>query len=292
MAVFGFEQPLLRLSTKWPAVLSLSVRAASLTLGGIGKKKEIWLIGECPLLTIEVIPVICAYVDEAGNTGKNLDDMNQPYHYVGAILIPEDKWRAVKDDLDGIANYVLEKGIGSDYIELHGSSIYLGSDPWRQATKEFRHEIYRAALELLVQYDLWIVYGCCNKPELKRRGYPKPLPPQYIAFWLCLERIADYINRNGSLGFIVADDTDHRLRTTTLKVLSDYRKNGPPFGKEVDISCVIDTVHFMHSHESRHLQLCDLALYALQRLRVRGDDMNGLAWLATQRVLNCKTFPY
>ena len=79
-------------------------------------------------------------------------------------------------------------------------------------------------------------------------------------FWLCLEGIAKSLNLVNSLGFMVADKCATSMMKIARGMLADYRASGPPFGTAVDVSRIIDTVHFMESSQSPHLQLCDLPL--------------------------------
>lgn len=47
-----------------------------------------------------------AFLDESGNTGRKLDDPDQPIHWMAAVLIPEDKVLSLTLALDGVVAVV------------------------------------------------------------------------------------------------------------------------------------------------------------------------------------------
>jgi hypothetical protein len=71
------------------------------------------------------------------------------------------------------------------------------------------------------------------------------------------------------------------------------RMHGPPFGSKVSVDHIRDTVHFMDSRDSLHLQLCDMALFGAQRVRRRGNgDFTPIFQRRYNQVLYKRTFPY
>lgn len=237
--------------------------------------------------------MIGAYVDETGNTGTNLADPTQQYHYVGALLVREDCWHNLSADLKSIAINVLKTKARGSNFEFHGNALFGGKPPWDGIRDERKRlDIYEECLSLLEKHKLHLAYGRCDKKKLTR--YSKPMHPHEISFWLCLERIAEHLNEANSLGFIVADEGSKAIKTIARKGLADHRKFGPPFGRAVDISRIVDTVHFMHSVDSAHLQLCDLALWIIRRVRdtPASDRLITLHRMVNKRVSGATTFPY
>jgi hypothetical protein len=211
--------------------------------------------------------LLCAYLDECGNTGSNIHDPSQRYHYVGAVIVPEGSWEALRDDLAGIAAIALGKKVASSSgFEFHGNQLFSGNGPWGAIPdRNNRLIVYGQCLDLLAKHKLTFAYGRCDKQALKR--YKNPMHPHEIGFWLTLERVGIVFKNRDSLGFIVADEGSKFIKQIARKGLEDYRVYGPPFGKKMDISKVIDTIHFMDSVESSHLQICDMALWIVQRFR-------------------------
>lgn len=123
--------------------------------------------------------------------------------------------------------------------------------------------------------------------------YANSMGPRAIAFWITLEQLAQAAVSNGQLVYVVADQTDRGTRTVIQSLLRDYRLSGPPFGAPIEIQHIIDTVHFMESQESWHLQLCDMARFGTQRIRRAGNgDFEPIFSRLHNRVLSKRTFPY
>jgi hypothetical protein len=235
--------------------------------------------------------VICSYIDESGNSGTDLQDPNQPRHYVGALLTKESSWKAIRSDLVTIAEKAIAAGAKADGFEFHGRDMYQGLGCWDQVSRPVRMQIFEQSIKVLHAHNAHIAYGCADKVKLRK--YAQPMHPQRVAFWLCLERIARYASAENCLAMIVADDTSPSMRSVTTDTLNNYRNTGPPFGPTVDLSCVIDKVHYMVSHESLHLQLIDMCLYAIQRWHSKRSPGIKTAFdLTVARVYDCRTFPY
>ncbi len=249
--------------------------------------------------------MLCAYVDETGNTGSNITDPLQRYHCVGAIVVPEASWRGLSDDLRYIAIDALGKRRATDLgFEFHGNQLFSGNGPWESIReRDERLKIYAACLDLLKKHRLLVTYGRCDKKKMQR--YRSPMHPHEVSFWLALERIGALLERQDSLGFIVADEGARSTKQIARSGLAQYRKSGPPFGRPVDVSRIIDTIHFMDSCESPHLQMCDLSLWAVQRFKAltgdqiialeRDDDVptvHDLYRKVSARVTDSMTFPY
>src|SRR4051794_17396560 len=133
--------------------------------------------------------MFCAYIDDTGNTGDNLDDTSQPIHYVGALMVPEQRRRIVVEALDAVECKARKAGYMRHDLEFHGQRLYSGAKEWHGVGFGDRMTIYQDLVDIINNESLDLVIGTCDKPLLKRKGYRRPDHPHYIAFWLCLERI-------------------------------------------------------------------------------------------------------
>lgn len=235
--------------------------------------------------------MICAYIDEAGNTGLNLQDQDQPFHYVAAIMFHDSVWMEIKNDLDRIMQIASSQYFIDPAAELHGTELFQGKKAWKclEGRKLKRMAILDDCLNLMSKYNIQIVYGRTDKQMMTK--YKNPIHPQDIAFMLCLERIGTYLCEKQEIGYLVADKSCKKMENLMTGRLCNYRKHGPIFGKPVDISRIIDTLHFIDSSESRHLQLCDLALFTISR-QERWKDVAELNRKVSQQVRTWQKFPY
>ena len=229
--------------------------------------------------------MIAAYLDESGNTGQRLDDTNQPFHHMGALVIPESEWLAVQSEAQHIAQSV------PGTPELHGNLVFHGNRQWSGIDESTRIAIFDQCTDVVESHGLYMVIGTTDKAKLSR--YAHPMDPRAIAFWMTLEQLAQATTHDGQLVYVVADQTDRNTRAVIHKLLQNYRLSGPPFGTPISIQHIIDTVHFMESHESWHLQLCDMALFGAQRSRRTGNgDFTPIFMRLNNRVFSKRTFPY
>jgi hypothetical protein len=229
--------------------------------------------------------MILAYLDESGNTGSDLTDETQPFHYVGALLVPEKEWAASKSGVEAVVEFAIQSGYDSapSECELHGKEILQGKQGWRKVSVANRLEILKRCLDVAEERDLKIVRGSCNKKLLRER-YTGPEHPHSIALWLCLERIARVAKQRSELAVMIADDCSSSHKELSRETLLRYRQKGAPFGPTVDFSWLVDVIHFMPSNDSRHIQLCDVIMYVHQRYaRTRDARIEALYWRCHHR---------
>jgi hypothetical protein len=210
-------------------------------------------------------------------------------------MVPESSWVPLSQNLRDIAESVLGAKINDPRFEFHGHQLWGGTGPWRGIDRADRMMIYRICLELLNEHQIVLCYGRANKKLLK--AYPKPMHPHEVSFWLCLEQCANHLNASKELGFLVADECSQDLKKIARKGLAEYRETGPRFGRPTDISRIIDTVHFMNSVTSPHLQMCDLCMFIIRRFQDRSladpdDDLIEFNATIRKRTRGARTFPY
>lgn len=233
--------------------------------------------------------MIAVYMDESGNTGTRLNDPAQPFHHIGALVVPEAQWRGIRDAMQAVCDHVTQWGLDSP--EFHGNLLFHGNKEWAVLTEPQRIAIYEQCAAILESHDVFMVIGSADKSRLNR--YPDPMDPRDVAFWMALEQLAQATALHNELVFVVADDTDAETRQRIRNLLARYRRAGPPFGSPVDVGHIIDTVHFMNSRDSLHLQLCDLALFGFHRMRAKNNgSFSDVFRRMYNRVRYRRAFPY
>lgn len=179
--------------------------------------------------------MICAYLDESGNTGTDLSDASQPFHHVGALLVPENVWSATKTCVQEVVSFARQHCFPADQsCELHGKEILQGSKGWRKVSMDDRLSILSRCLDVIEQNDVKMVAGGCDKKKLLRKCYAKPEHPHSLTLWLCLERIARVAKQQNQLAVLVADDCSWSHKELSRKALLHYREHGAPYGPSVD----------------------------------------------------------
>lgn len=238
--------------------------------------------------------MIFCYMDEAGNTGEKIDDQSQPFHYVGGLLVEEKSWKTISTEMHRIATDSLgEELVSQPGFKFHGNQLFAGNGVWRSIDKDRRLAIYSECLALICRNHCRLIYGKCNKAKLQR--YRQPMHPHEVGFWLCLERAARYAANSDSLVSLIAASSKIGLSKVAQECLTNYRKNGAPFGRTINIEHVVDQVQFISSVHSPHLQLCDLWLWVIQRLHThdpKEDCVEDLYIEIEECFYDSATFPY
>ena len=85
-------------------------------------------------------------------------------------------------------------------------------------------------------------------------------------FTLFPEMFQGYLDLNDRLGLVVADEEQERSDDIILD-FKKYKRQGTGFCtyKSVDLTRIIDNIHFVKSHDSWPLQLTDVVLYHYHR---------------------------
>ena len=66
------------------------------------------------------------YIDESGNTGRNLADLQQPVFVLGALVVPEGLWQTIEIALEqAIKDHGPESLDGDE--EIHGVDLRQGT---------------------------------------------------------------------------------------------------------------------------------------------------------------------
>ena len=114
-----------------------------------------------------------AYVDESGNTGRRLDDPDQPVHWVVAVLVPEEN----VIPLTHAAQELVSQRRTDDLVpELHGAALFGGGGAWSGVPPAERVAIYEEALTLLTPHECVVAHASINKTKLTPGSTQKTTP--------------------------------------------------------------------------------------------------------------------
>ena len=226
----------------------------------------------------EIGPISCAtgylsefmllcYLDESGNTGSRLDDPRQPYHYLVAVMVREDKVSQLSERLDELAGGAVTT---TKLMEYHGQELFAGSGPWDGVEPHVRIGEYEKALAVITEVGAHIAHASINKPGLAQRG--AWASPHLYALQFLTEKIDGWIASNADplcrRGLLVADQ-NHQEEQYAFELVREMQKSGGPIGSLLGIARttehIVDNVYFAPSERSRGIQLADLVAFILNR---------------------------
>jgi hypothetical protein len=207
-----------------------------------------------------------AYMDETGNTGRNLDDPDQPIHLVLTMAVEESNVRALHEHVRDTARRYCPSTCGEDDFEFHGKELFSAEGHFAERPPKERIEIYDAVLAGIEIAEAEIVIRGVSKPDLKRR-YVNPFHPHDIALMFTIESVERLAQERGCRFLLVADEAKE-IEDGALRDLANYQEVGTSWGwKAQQIERIVDTIHFVPSHRNPAIQLVDCATYLAARRR-------------------------
>ena len=224
------------------------------------------------------------YMDESGNTGRDLDSTEQPIHWLVAFCVEDSAARRLEEQAAAIADDLLGSRASDPDFEFHGSEIFHGRGDFRGLSPDQRVELYDRLMSLLGDCSCRIFVRGIHKARHKRRaqlhGYT-PEHPHKLAFMYLVERIDRWLEATqeseddpAPCGLLVADEQREMDRVIVAN-FARWRRWGTDHGYlQRDIVHLIDTVHFVRSEDSWLIQLADCLAY----LRSRYYPLLQLGW--------------
>lgn len=232
------------------------------------------------------------YVDESGNTGNNLDSHDQPIHWVVGLGVDVTRIQALEADLLALALRVFRTRARAPDFELHGAAIFSGRDDCRGLSANDRVDLYRDIVRIAGQHECAVFVQGIHKQRHRERAAAKgytPHHPHRLAFMYLLERIDEWLEgeqpepglfgpATPQYGLIVADEQKEVDREIVAR-FAYWKDAGTEFSTGRELRWLIDTVHYVPSHDSWLIQLVDCLAYIRARygrvLREKGREPAG-----------------
>lgn len=206
------------------------------------------------------------YIDESGNTGKNLSDVNQPIFVLCALVIPESQWLEVEETLlAAIEQHFPER---PEQFEVHANEIINPRGYFRQFAIQQRLDFLQAWLAIAEKFHLKLIHRAIVKKRYARwlhdtYGPGVTINPHNIAFLLLSQVVNDYLRTSAGapLGILIADE-NHEVMPDIEKSIRLLRGERGT----LKLSQIIEKGFFIESRKSLLLQLCDVCAYGLRRM--------------------------
>ena len=199
------------------------------------------------------------YLDESWNTWKDLDNEEQPIHFISWIWVDFNDIPKIEKDMRNLEINFLPYSQNFDF-EFHWIDLAW----WKKYFKNFKIEDRLNAFEWLVsifcKYKLSFFSQWINKKYLKTK-YVNPHHPHYLSFMYLIEKIDRYLE-NRDKKWLVIMDKNLETEQNIINNFQDYKKNWTPFWfKRNSITNLIDTVYYTDSYNSYLMQLSDVIWY-------------------------------
>ena len=212
--------------------------------------------------------MLFCYLDESGNTGSRLDDPDQPYHYLVAVIVREDRVSLLSERLDELADGAATV---TPLVEYHGQELFSGRGPWQGVEPQVRVDEFAKALAVIAEVDACIAYSSIDKLALARRGARQS--PHLYALQFLTEEIEAWVRSRDDplcqMALLVADQ-NHQEEEYAFELVREMHRSGGPVGSDLGLAKtaehIVDSVYFVPSERSRGIQMADLVAFILNRL--------------------------
>ncbi len=207
-----------------------------------------------------------AYMDEAGNTGRDLDQKEQPVHVIGTVIVDESKVMDIHDHLQDITRRRFPHEQHNDAFEFHGAALFGGKESFAGVLPADRIAAYEEVLDCLAVVGAEVIIRGVHKPSLKQR-YASPFHPHDIALMFTCESVERRARRHDCRILLVADEA-REVEDAALRDLRNYQRLGTTWGWRTEpIDHIVDTIHFVRSETSPAIQLADCVTFIASRQR-------------------------
>ncbi|MCY4162804.1 MAG: DUF3800 domain-containing protein, partial [bacterium] len=238
--------------------------------------------------------MLLCYLDESGNTGSRLDDPRQPYHYLVAVMVREDRVSQMSERLDELAD---SAATTANMVEYHGQELFAGSGPWDGVAPHLRIGEYEKALAVIAEVGAYIAYVSINKHGLAQRG--AFTSPHLYALQFLVEKIDAWVGSHTDpqcqRALLVADQ-NHQEEQYAFELIREMQKPGGRIGSFLSIARptehIVDSVYFAPSERSRGIQMADLVAFILNRRdRCLESQDNRASARAVRRLCDTRVIP-
>jgi Protein of unknown function (DUF3800) len=199
------------------------------------------------------------YLDEAGNTGKDLDNEQQPFHFISGIILHESKMQSIENDVKFLLPDLLPYSQNFDF-ELHASDIIAGKSYFKHYKLKQRLELMSKIVDIALKHEIIIYSQGVNKQKHKLK-YLNPFHPHNVCFMYLIEKLDKFLEAEKKKGIIIMDKCES-VEQSIIDDCKSYRNKGTSYGFiKRDIKNIVDNVMYANSYNSCYIQLADCLTY-------------------------------
>lgn len=198
-------------------------------------------------------PLFLIYFDEVKH-----DPPVQEAQLFGGIAVKDIDAQDIEDKMNDLADKYFGSKLLSKDTEFHAKDIVQGKVNCKGRNPEDRIEILEGLLDILGEPSVFKIYARITPSKVAF-----PTDPERDTFMFFVEKTEAFLKSRSDIGMLFGD-YDHKMVTPSITNLSQYRINTTSWALGRKISCLVDTVHFAHSHHSRLVQLADVYVYCMQ----------------------------
>ncbi len=206
------------------------------------------------------------YLDESGNSGNNLNDAQQPIFVLCAMIVAEDRWQGLENDLAKALNRRFPSP-GPVGLEVHGSELRNGKGVFADMAMVERVGLRDEWMEIAARHGARLIHRAVDKKRYQRwlmetYGGGVAINPHVMAFALLARVVDDYLRAlpGKPLGMFISDENKEIVADVekAIRLLRGAEGN-------LRLGQIVEKGFFIDSASSLPLQLCDLFALSLRK---------------------------
>lgn len=205
------------------------------------------------------------YLDESGNTGKNLADPQQPVFVLCALLVEDACWQALEADLHAAVREALPAATAD--TEIHAAALSSGRGPFQGMSVTDRLAFRDRWLALAGKHRARVVYRAIEKRRFAEWvratfGTGVAINPYVAAFPLVALVVNDFLRSLSppQLGVLISDENREVLPDVEKSIRLLRWADGV-----LRLGQIIEKGFFVDSRRCLPLQLADSVAFAIRK---------------------------
>lgn len=200
--------------------------------------------------------MLLAYLDES---------YTRDHYYIAALVVQEQAVVPLTEALDAVVEKAADNYRGiRPRAELHGHELFHGASDWAalEGMARARIGVYNDAFQAIADVGACVILRGVHSRGLRER-YQNPEPPHGVVLAHLLERIDTYAKRRAERALVIADEVDGQQ--SYRRDLRHFQRFGTWGYRAKQLTCIIDTMHFVPSEASRLVQAADMIAFMHRR---------------------------
>lgn len=191
------------------------------------------------------------YFDEVKANPQN----GQDWYFVGGLSVPFEEIPVLEERANALAEDIFDTSDLTPATEFHAAHIYFGKGSFKKVEPERRIDVLVQLARIIAEAEATKrVYAAINTTKL----YNAAQAPEFAFAHFC-ERVQMSLGK-GVKTLLIGDQDDEHAKAM-IADFAQYRAKGTPWDFGIEITGILDAVHFCRSHHSRMIQLADAYLF-------------------------------
>lgn len=210
------------------------------------------------------------YLDEAGCTGCDLANQQQPIFVLGGISVRDEGWNATQEAMAAIISEYFGNAIPQNF-ELHAEQLLSpnGDGPFFGHTRERRNALAKSILGLLAERSHDVHLYAIDKSKLSARSCPVEMPyDTKTPYLLAYDYLITYINwfiknqlGRSARGMLIIDAKE-QFHADIERIIHVRRFEEPAAHR---IKRIVEFSYPVESHKNPMVQLSDLVVFCAKK---------------------------